>query len=324
MLIMKNLKKLAASIAALATAISLSIGALAVTANEIKKDINKTFAEKAFVASFTNEEYNEVAKYLIDNGVKLSDAQLIMSHYVNANKNKNPNLRAANSNTYTAPYEFYNTSYASKCQHYGVIMADTGKLNNLGIDFYLEFNNPIINFSEYKKIKTYNAPNQSNVLTSSYIDSIAEQGTGEDNCLYVTGNVVRNLPQNKPTEICDFPFNVVSSSSNESYLHSMIRFEACKLVYTTYPATKIIYPQYKYETYIAGDINHNGIVDDDDLDWIVKYNIGNKRPIKTNYIGMTPEKAYIINSLAADADHNGMLDLSDVTMIAKYIQKENQ
>ena len=83
---MKKFRKLAASIAAITTALSLSVGTLAVTANEVKKAIETkpayTLAEKQFIDSYSKKGEEKAAKFLVDNGIELTEAKRMVDMYI--------------------------------------------------------------------------------------------------------------------------------------------------------------------------------------------------------------------------------------------------
>ena len=61
---MKKFKKIAASVAALVTATAMSVGTLAVTANEVTKDLaskkSYTVAEEQFIAEYEDTGYSHM------------------------------------------------------------------------------------------------------------------------------------------------------------------------------------------------------------------------------------------------------------------------
>ena len=322
---MKNLKKLAASLAAFTTALSLSVGTLAVTANEIQKAIDAkpayTKAENKFVTSFNNNaKYTEISKYLIDSGASLEDAELIMDMYISADKETSAkknwiNVKGANSAGNDAPQPFYNKNNLSKNQHYGVIISNSGTVHKYGINFDLTYyeNNKISLKSTTAINNLYNGV----CLNPRYYDS---NHSNLEVVFSAMGNININLDPTKPAGICDFPFKVISRNLNEKSIRELLKF---------YVDPKNLTSNYRFETYVQGDCNHDGIVDAKDLQMLIDYNLGHQLdPIsyvsmELNGINYTIDdnSAAIVNNLASDADRNGVLDIADVTWIAKNVDK---
>ena len=225
---MKNLKKLAASLAAFTTALSLSVGTLSVTANEIKKDIDKTFAEKAFVATFKDAKYKDAAKYLVDNGISLDDAKDIMTLYIEGDKEERPIKKVSSvkgaANTSTPPKPFYAKNYISDQQHYGVIIANRGDVYDDNVNFYLEYNRKL---KESDPEPVINLGKVSNSDINSLNTAVTGLGCyfGPDvliYCLDIWANIDMKSSADKITNICDFPIELKTKNTTEEKVRQAI------------------------------------------------------------------------------------------------------
>lgn len=303
---MKKFRKLAASIAAITTALSLSVGTLAVTANEVKKAIDAkpsyTLAEKQFVESYKNTEYLDAAELLIDNDISLAESENIMKEYIKY-KEKKAERKAADAKivgTRTLP-NFYHSAHLSNNQHYGVVISDTGNVHDNNIGFYVWHTT-----NKFKLINPVNIrPLHTGVSLSGYYSSVK--------VFHMTGSLNLSLTNGACTGICDFPFEVCSTYTNEEDLHTISHFD------DEYNDTTA---EFRYETYVRGDVNHDGIVNEYDIGWLVDYNLGQNPSLNGDYgqgyVDMTSDYAILINALAADADRDGSIGLSDLTWVNAF------
>lgn len=318
---MKNLKKFAVSLAAFTTALSLGVGTLSVTADEIKKDASKTFAEKAFVANFNDTKYKDVAKYLVDNGMSLKDAEAVMSMYIAADEEKQtPKIGYLKSSTPTP--QFYSDTNLSKNQHYCVIVSKNGAYKN----------------NNFHKSLMYAENSEDSMINSLGHLNIKNLSSGVN----ITGDVVSGLlwdligrinltgKASKKVGVCEFQIYTTDSSTNEKEMYEQLHWEDEYL--DNNGNLKENNLPLRYHTYVQGDVKHDGIVDGTDLQWLIDYNMGKNPETVVKYVYTYPNPdaygnaitinfdtdiARIINNLAKDADRNGTIDLADVTWIVK-------
>mgnify|MGYP001462541219 FL=1 len=72
-------------------------------------------------------------------------------------------------------------------------------------------------------------------------------------------------------------------------------------------------------TYALGDFDHNGIVDEADSAYLMKF--VTSYDIDFHYKGVSVDVAGAVNLMAADANEDGVLDISDVAKVNKWINQ---
>lgn len=296
---MKKFRKLAASIAAITTALSLSVGTLAVTANEAKKavdaDSKYTLAEKQVIATYEKKGVSDVARYLLDNDFTVSDTQKILELYIDG-KNKraqNTTKEKLQNPERSSTTPFYSTTNKSKNPHFGVVIADNG-ITNTGMDYLGIGYTNVVSLSASLSVNNYTY--FTNFSASGYTDKVLH------------GMVSGTTTTGVPIAVCDFPFSVVSNTTNEYAIYDQFSFNphADEQSYTG--------TSYIYHTYVQGDFNHDGLVDTIDLSFIIDYNMsGGTTPIPDSYESFNSNIARVINTLAADADRNGDIGPTDIS-----------
>lgn len=304
---MKNFKKFAASLAAFTTALSLSVGALSVSANEIRKDIDKTFAEKAFVNSFHDDDCSTVAKYLLKSGISLDEVKAVMQLYVEGEKeeeNEAKKMRKASGTKGASNKpDFYSTTKLSCCNHYGVVLSDKGNVHINNIDYYLSSDNSIVDLKKVSGIRKLNAG----------VDLKMFPLPADQYVIFAFGNVNISLPRTKPACIFDFPLEIKSTENTSEYdVHDNVTLDVDKNGSNTSE-------NYRFETYVTGDFDHNGRVDVRDLRRVANYISGINNSILTDYNDIDANTAEKVNLLSADMDRNNTIDADDVTKLTDYI-----
>ncbi len=280
----------------------MSVGTLAVTANEVTKDLASkkvyTVAEEQFIASYEKDGVSDVAKYFIDNNISVSEAQFLTDKYVEAKELDKMDLSKKNvTGSRTIP-AFYCNTHLSDNQHYCVLISNNGAYNDnvdLNLEYTLDPDDTWITSLSNLSIRSLN----SGVTLSG--QSMAGYSW------YIHGAINLNGSSSQKLGVCDFPFNVCGGATNELELYNELHWDG-----------NGNYDPLTFATYVQGDINHDGIVDYTDYSWIVDYCLRKNPPIPTNYSNFDAETAAIINNLAADADRNGELSLSDITWIVHH------
>ena len=325
--IMRKLKKLVASVAALATAAAMSVGTLAVTANEVTKDlISKkayTVAEEQFIASYEKDGVSDVAKYLMDNSVDLNDAQLIVEMYLDAKNStsaaseqkdsKKKAVRAAEKPN------FYSKSNISDFQHYGVVLSKKGNYSRNDVTWHIIYNQANTHYY-------VDAPTLLDIRSLDPGVNVIGDGEFGFGGWIVTGPTHLSSNANTSVAVCDFPFGIKNNVPSEYALYQEFYFQ--DQTDGTDPVIMNKTPLI-YSTYVQGDVNRDGIVDKLDLQWIVDYNM-RKNPDFFHNFSFTGSKTLtnaqmdIIELLAADADHNGEIGVADMVWMAHHGIKLNQ
>jgi len=316
---MNKFRKLAASIAALTTALSLSVGTLAVTANEVKKAIDTkpayTLAEKQFIDSYKNSGYDDIAAFLIDNDFSVSDAQNTMKLYVEGKRmeselSNKKSFKSGIKSSGNVP-KFYSETNMSGKQHYGVVIMNNGSANVRKTILDLDYDSDWAGITSSLSTR----PLHSNITVDVDVDEDETEANFECRIPSLSSS-------NTPAGVFEFPFTLNMTSTGtpsgtftESNLYSTFDLTRSYIkYYSGSPNTT-----FDFETYVQGDINHDGRVDGLDVSFMVEYNQGKKtlNDLHTNYIGVSANVAKIINTLAADMDHNGSVDLQDLILITR-------
>lgn len=307
---MNKFRKLAASIAAITTALSLSVGTLAVTANEVEKSIDVkpayTLAEKRFIDFYSKKGEEKAAKFLVDNGIELTEAKRMVDMYIEGKQlraeQENKILTTKGKNRTEELPEYYSSTRLSGQPHYGVIAYS----DNTAYTYYPYFS---IGYSAYYQ-------NFSFPLNIKYWkNNITQYSIGTSNPIELSYKIQTAA---EPAVLFDIPFSVGSWATKESDFYSHSTFSN-----PNYPG------KFEYETYVRGDINHDGWVDSLDYSFIFEYNIQTKTEYdlrdqySSNSHAPTANVARLINKLAADMDRNGAIELNDLIMISQAANRDD-
>lgn len=298
---MKKFKKIAASVAALATAAVMSVGTLSAGAFELEK----TAAKEKFISDYEDMGVGDAAKFLVDNGFELSQAEYMMDLYIEglelrATEISESSAKRAIQRANNAP-DFYSSSNLSGNQHYGLVVfngTSTGAFNlNLGVNF----NSAYSVVSTSPTMKFWNSTTSFNPSVSGNFASMYDQN----------GVSVSSIPE----AMFDFTFGVGASATSEASMAS-----GFSILDSNNPDVYEIY------TYVQGDINHDGLVNVLDYLFIFEYNMNNATldDLRTEYSNSTPSAgvAKLVNSLAADVDKDGQISLSDLTWISNVNNRD--
>ena len=306
--LMNKFRKLAASIAAITTALSLSVGTLAVTANEAKKAIDAkpayTLAEKQFIDSYSKKGVEKAAKYLVDNGIELTEAKRMVDMYIEGKQlraeQENMKLSTKGKNRTEELPEYYSSTRLSGQPHYGVIISN----GNIASTYYPYFN--LTYNTNYHNISfPLDVRNRSTGVTKYYVGS--SNPIGMSYCITTSSS---------PEAKFEFPFGVGVCASSESDLYSNFAFDNNS-------------KPFQYETYVRGDTNHDGWVDSLDYSFIFEYNILNvteadlRSDYSNNSYAPTAYIARLVNELACDLDGNGAIELNDLIMISQPANRDD-
>jgi uncharacterized membrane protein len=307
---MKKFRKLAASVAAITTALSLSVGTLAVTANEVKKAIDTkaeyTLAEKQFIDSYSKKGEEKAAKFLVDNGIELTEAKRMVDMYIEGKQLRDEQDSVKASKKGSKSYsKYYSETHLSGQQHYGVIVYKGYATGTYSPYFNIGYNTGYHNMSFPLYIK-YWAPN----YAVNYV--------GTNNPIGMSFNFT---PSESPEAFLDFEFGIGSSATSEYDVYNAFSFSN-----TNYSDL------FEYETYIQGDINHDGWVNSIDYSYIFEYNVlqADEGDLESYYSdnnsnvkAPVPAIAHLINVLASDLDKDGGVGVSDLVMISQPAYRDD-
>lgn len=298
---MNVLKKFAVSLTALTTLGTLGIGSFSVSANGL------TTAEDKFIASYKNADEIKAANYYLENGLSVEEAQELMDTYIDGKEKleakNNPKSRAIPTGV-----NFYSDTNLSDNQHYGVVIANNGSACST-VTLTLGYQPSWVGF---------NSSLSQRMLDDSSNFSFTH--IANRNLISVGGTYVGNETSEIPSAVFEVPFNVVmteESNVSEAYSEGTLYH---KFAFTRASSTPIVGDStFCFETYVRGDVNHDGIVDSLDVYYLTEYNLHNITDLSFTYTDKNNNIANIINNLAADTDKDGYIGVPDLTWIQKNI-----
>jgi len=302
---MNVLKKFAVSLTALTTLATLGIGSFSVSANELT-------AKEKFIASFSTEAEMKAAKLFVENSTSLSEAESMMNVYLDG-KSKIANSKKSRSTDNDGPFDtytnFYSATNLSSRQHYGVVIANNG-LATVSTRLQLNYNPSWIGFNSNLNTRT---------LNSGATFTVSPDDDADENYYSISGYLSATTSSAVPVAVLDMPFNVLmtDAGTNESFSEGTLRHkfafsrQYCQVIGNTDTT-------FTYETYVAGDVNHDGIIDSVDSAYITDYYLGSITNLSFTYTDKNYNVAKIVNDLAIDADRDGTFGLADVIYINKF------
>ncbi len=302
----KNVTRWAAGISSAVMLASFS--ALSVPAFAAEYD---TMQAEAYVASFADEEAQTVARYFLDNDFSMEETEEMMGWYmdgqsiIESEQNAGNGIAMASVNTGKA---FYSGTSKASTQHYGVIIIDDPEANMRG-------NMELVSMPD-KNGKTYlhfaNFVSGFTVL-NNYSTAQVSSLDGES----ATYNVKTTTnTAGVPLAMCKFPIDSVSAFSNEAALYNAIGFTYSGM--NTYAGGNGKSSTFEFHTYALGDFDHNGVVDNADYNYLMKFCILSFDG-KFNYTDVAADAAYQVNILAADVHKDGVLTMQDAIALGKII-----
>ena len=140
--------------------------------------------------------------------------------------------------------------------------------------------------------------------------------------LVTTGGVyIGSKTTETPSGVVEIPFSVTMTEGNqgnegysEGTLYHKFTFTRASSVPINGDST------FRFETYVSGDVNHDGIVNSQDVTLLTRYNTQEITDLSHSYTDRSNEVASIINNLAADADRNGEIGIADVLWIQHHME----
>lgn len=303
---MNKIKKLAASLAAFTTVATMGIGCISASAMGTSTNTKVyTRAEERFIKSYESQGYSDVAEYLIDNGISLSEGKKMMNLYIDGKRKSGNNSSTSSYVNSSTP--FYSTSNLSSNQHYGMAIASNGSANVTYLYYELEYSPSWVSIDPDVDI---NAPN-SNVIINSF-------ALGNSTIFHGTFSNLAN--SNTPVRVFDFPFDVVMPSTGVVNYSEATLKQQFQLSVSHEIADGSSDTNFYYETFIRGDVNHDGKVDSEDYARLIDYNLGSITEFKSDYSDINQNIAKIVNRTAADADGDGGIGMADIIWVGKHME----
>lgn len=269
------------------------------------------------MATFADEQTQNVANYLLENGVSMEEAQEMMEHYVNGRAMIEQRENAENgisllSDDEEEPKVFYNgenfTSYKNsiksskpsttfkKEQHYGAFI----------------INNPVANVRVTLNAISNEDANGNYLIAGTgdhYIfngyNNFTTFGLDSDGVSFKTETKTNNA--GRPLIMCTFPFDASASLKSEAAVKNAIKMQ------TTTSLLKNgnqIGSAFTFHTFVLGDFDHDGVVCDKDYTYLMDF-ILNAFDGYFNYTSVSDKTAFEVNTTAVDINMDGILDIQD-------------
>lgn len=310
---MRNFKKIAASVVALATIMSTNLS-MAASATAVDSE---TIQSEAFIGEYSDADDRATAQFCLNNGLTISETKDFMDSYISIKNEKSAlqtsskrKLKAVkkgstNTNDRINTYKnYYSGINASKNQHNAIVIVNNASgtystgLTLAYVPEWINVNDPF-QYSTLNGYKNFQAIN-------------------EDNAIYINGFVRAATTEEVPRGIMQFPFNVTVPNTPNHETHTEATIYS-KFIFSRFFNQVVKGPDsiFDYETYVRGDVNHDGLVNDVDRDYLIAYNIYDGKIPAFHYTDQSDEIADIITPLAMDADGNGEIGLADAVCIAK-------
>ena len=122
--------------------------------------------------------------------------------------------------------------------------------------------------------------------------------------------------------LLELPFNVKSinpdiehETKSESTVYHKFVFERL----FNYPISGVD-TTYSFETYVLGDVNHDGKVTNADVTYLSDYLVGDISNLSFTYTDKSYNVAKIVNDLAMDANKDGSISLADLATIRQHVE----
>lgn len=311
---MKKFKTLTALCVALATMVSAN-ASLAASAATVDPELAQ---REAFVSSYSNDMERAAAQLYLDLGASLSDAKDMMDVYISGEKEIQESRAAASKNrrlkagakgykVYDTGTTFYNGgTRISKNPHYAVVIVDDAS-QEYETTLKLTYNTDWLNVGNALEAKTLNG--YENIRTTKKTNTVK---------FFCHLNPLTN---NKiPMGVVQIPFSATKPSNtteclNEATLYH--KFTFTRVMNSVDDPNSGTDSTFRYETYVKGDANHDGLVTNADSTYVTNYMLNvNNYPV-FHYTNVHENIAKIVNDLAMDYDDNGVVELADMILINK-------
>lgn len=289
---MKTNKMLAAVIAAAAVTATVSSMAPAFAYDDIAA------AEAALINSYSNPNAQDIAAYLLDNGMSLDEAKEIVDGY----EERHPVNGMARSVTVDTVVDgpYHNSDHLSAADHYVVAIV---KNTSAALDerIILDFESAYAGYDD----EYYVCGGYADITNKSFIVS-TPQTNRVVTLLYTTSTLTT------PSMDAVMRYKVYTvGAENERNLIDHILFTH------DYGSNSI-----DYDTYALGDVNHDGYVDENDSDVLVEYLTLARDDFSFTYTDQSTNVktsyAHITNALAADMNEDGDITMVDLTRLNQW------
>ncbi len=299
MILKKSKRAVAAVIAAVSTAAMAASMAPAFAYEDIAA------AQEAFVNSFDEGTDRDCAQYLLDNGCALDDAKDVMEHYMNGKAMTEANSMARS----TSANQYYSNTTLASTDHFVVLISATP-------DRYLEL--ATIKIYAYNSLVSSSENGIS--LNSNYCNnasdcSVSFKGTGSIWRHTIDLEGVSARSSSNACQVARIAVDPVSSTiNNEAKLYNAISMSV-----ESDGENDVNDYMFAYETYAKGDVNHDGVVDDQDSTMLLQFLAEKISSFDITYADGSNHYSAVTNAAAADFNLDGLITLVDLTMLTQYI-----
>lgn len=285
-----KVKSLIAGISAMSMTVAMATTAVPAFAEEMQMT-EMECEMQAYVASIEDGELQQVAAYLSSEGVSLEETKEIMARCENSQEQLQETFAAqASGTTY-----FHSTSALTPGSHPCLIFMRGPYVGEE--DFRADVTFPagvsVSDFSMWKEISSDINPHDN---YRCYAYDTRSLGWGESvvlaGCKISSGT---------------------SAFTNEKDLVKAIEGK-CKAASDENKASI----SFAAVTYRVGDIDHDGVITDNDAAYL-SYYLARTASFGGSYYDVTSAEAKRVMELAADVDHDGNIDQDDLTRINRYL-----
>ncbi|MGN0592558.1 MAG: hypothetical protein ACI4JQ_04880 [Ruminococcus sp.] len=282
---MKTIKKLTASVLAVASAAAMTATMAPAFAYE-----DTAAAQAAFINSYANEKAKVIAAYCLEDGLSMEETASLLEDYL-AVEEQNNGVSLASA---TSP-DYYNNSALSGAPHRlaAIVRNTTVSLNEL---ICFTFNRNVVSYAGSSSLcgiynnssttlMTYNTPGDENSINSLLV-STTTSTTGAEVAIKYSLDV--------------------SGATSESNLYGSITM-----------TDSSGHGYMEYATYVLGDVNHDGQVTDVDEHDVLEFIVELRDDFTYSYLDYKTYYA-AVNMLAADANEDGIISMADVNKIKSW------
>lgn len=308
---MRKFKTVTALCVAFATMVSAN-SSLTASAATVDPELAQ---REAFVAEYSNEDDQNMAQYCLDNGLTVEEARNFMNSYISIKAEKSNSqisnkkrLKAGKNGTANerenTGKSYYNGNKASKNQHEAIVIVKNGS-GTYSTGLTLSYTPEWINVADPVPFEVFNGYKNLQIKNNN-------------NSISINGYLPAKTTEEIPLGVVQIPFNVTEPNTpgHEKYAETTIysKFDFKRNYNMAILNTDSVYG---YETYVKGDVNHDGQVDEKDRDYLIKYNVNGGIVPRFHYTNQSDEIADIITPLAMDFNCDGVIDMTDAIWVIK-------
>lgn len=281
----------AASMAAVMTATSIPAFAEEVQMLEMQAEM------QAYVASIEDEQLQQVAVYLSDEGFSLDETKEILERCENSQEQMQETIAAQSSGT----TYFHSTSVLVSDRHPCFIFMRGPYVgeNFLRVNMTFPTGAIVSNFAASATLSSTGVANDPPEGSEEYYSLIYDTnslGWGESVPI-ATCNI------QKGTAVVTNEKDLVAAITAECYIASNANMNSVSFAAITY---------------CSGDIDHDGVITDNDAAYL-SYYLAGTASFGGSYYDVTSAEAKYIREQAADVDHDGDIDRDDLVRLNRYL-----